>query len=415
MNTRIPRRNFLGTAGAAIGLATGAARQLCQAAAVDPAAGARKPFQVGAYYFPNYHVDPRNEKRLGKGWTEWELVRAARPRFPGHRQPRVPLWGYLDEADPRTMERKIDAAADHGIDYWIFDWYWYDDGPFLNRCLEHGYFGAGNNRRVKFCCMWANHDWIDIFPYRRGAPRKVLYPGAVTRKTFETIVDHVVSRYFSHPAHWTIDGKPYFSIYHLNSLMAGFGGVEQTREALDAFRRRTIAAGFPGLHLNAVVWGRPVLPGEGKPIDPASLVRQLGFDSVTSYVWVHHVRLPQLQTDYRQVQAKYFEYWKKAEAMFSVPYFPNVTIGWDPSPRCHPADEYGNFGYPFTNTIAGNTPERFHQALLATKDRLERNEAGPRILNINSWNEWTEGSYLEPDTTYRLGYLEAVRRVFGPR
>lgn len=46
-----------------------------------------RPYQVGVYYFPNYHVDSRNEAAHGKGWTEWELVKLARPRFPGHRQP----------------------------------------------------------------------------------------------------------------------------------------------------------------------------------------------------------------------------------------------------------------------------------------------------------------------------------------
>ncbi|NOX53245.1 MAG: hypothetical protein GXP27_02170 [Planctomycetes bacterium] len=349
----------------------------------------------------------------GRGWTEWELVKAARPRFPDHRQPRVPLWGYLDEVAPAVMEKKIAVAADHGIHYWIFDWYWYNDGPFLNRCLEKGYFGAKNNEQVKFCCMWANHDWIDIFPYRRGTPRKVLYPGAVTRQTFETIADHVVRRYFKHPAHWTVDGRPYFSVYDLGRLLRSFGGVKQTRAALDAFRKKTEAAGFPGLHLNAVVWGRTILPGEGRPADPAELVRQLGFDSVTSYVWVHHVRLPKLKTDYGFVQQKYFDYWRRAETMFDVPYYPNVTIGWDPSPRCHPDDEYGNFGYPFTNTITGNTPQQFREALASTRKRLEQDPNGPRILNINSWNEWTEGSYLEPDTHFRLGYLEAVKSVFG--
>ena len=414
MNTLCSRRRFLRVLGA--GWAASApvligtrSVQAAKSAKTDPA------FQVGAYYFPNYHVDPRNEKRYGSGWTEWELVQAARPRFPGHRQPRVPLWGYADEADPAVMERKIKAAAEHGIHYWIFDWYWYNDGPFLNRCLEQGYFGAGNHRKVRFCCMWANHDWIDIFPYRRGAPRKLLYPGAVTPETFDALTDHVVRRYFKHPAYWTIAGRPYFSIYDLDRLLASFGGVKQTRAALDAFRRKTTAAGFPGLHLNAVVWGRAILPGEKRPADPAELVRQLGFDSVTSYVWIHHVALPELQTDYRWVQQQYFDYWRRAEARFDVPYFPNVTIGWDPSPRCAPTDAYGNFGYPFTNTISGNTPGRFREALAATRRRLEQTADGPRILNLNSWNEWTEGSYLEPDTHYRLGYLEAVRRVFGTK
>ncbi len=96
-------------------------------------------YHVSAYYFPNYHVDPRNEKMYGKGWTEWQLVRQALPRFPGHRQPRVPQWGYEDEADPAVFARKIEAAADHGLDSFIFDWYWYENAPFLNRALEQGY------------------------------------------------------------------------------------------------------------------------------------------------------------------------------------------------------------------------------------------------------------------------------------
>jgi hypothetical protein len=88
-------------------------------------------------------------------------------------------------------------------------------------------------------------------------------------------------------------------------------------------------------------------------------------------------------------------------------------MGWDPSPRCDQSDPFDNSGYPFTNTIAGNTPERFKEALAMTKRRLLSKPGGPRILNINCWNEWTEGSYLEPDQRHGMKYLEAVREVFG--
>jgi hypothetical protein len=62
--------------------------------------------------------------------------------------------------------------------------------------------------------------------------------------------------------------------------------------------------------------------------------------------------------------------------------------------------------------ITGNTPEKFEKALRLTKERLLADPKGPRILNINCWNEWTEGSYLEPDTVHGMAYLEAVRDVF---
>ena len=143
-------------------------------------------------------------------------------------------------------------------------------------------------------------------------------------------------------------------------------------------------------------------------------VRDLSFDSVTSYVWIHHAGLPQPQTDYDVVRDGYFRYWDKARTAFAVPYYPNVSMGWDPSPRCDQRQTMDNSGYPFTNVIVGNTPDKFEAALRLTKERLLADPKGPRILNINCWNEWTEGSYLEPDTVNGMKYLEAVKRVFPP-
>jgi Glycosyltransferase WbsX len=68
-----------------------------------------------------------------------------------------------------------------------------------------------------------------------------------------------------------------------------------------------------------------------------------------------------------------------------------------------------------SNTIGQNTPEIFRAALEKTKERLLAQPAGPRILNINCWNEWPEGSYLEPDTVNGLKYLEAVSDASGTR
>jgi hypothetical protein len=391
-----------------------AALILCSTLIVDARAdAARSRIQVAVYYFPNYHPgDARNTKLKGEGWSEWELVKAAKPRFPGHEQPKTPLWGYGDESDPKVMQKKIAAAADNGVDAFIFDWYYYDDGPFLNDCLDRGYLHAPNRKRVKFALMWANHDWIDIHPYRRGTPYKLLYPGRVSPENFEKICDHVITDYFRQPSYWKIDGKPYFSFYDLSKLVENFGSVPAARAALDRFRAKAHATGLPGLHLNAVAWGQPILPGEKRPTDLARLIRDLGFDSVTSYVWIHHVPLNEPQTDYNQVRDAYNAYWDRAASMYGLPFFPNVSMGWDSSPRAGQEDAFGNFGYPFTNTIGGNTPERFREALDIARRRLLAQQNGPRILTINSWNEWTEGSYIEPDTTHGEKYLEAIRDVF---
>lgn len=368
---------------------------------------------VAAYYFPNYHTDdPRNRMNKGSGWSEWELVKAAQPRFPGHHQPNVPLWGYVDEKDPEVMGKKIDAAADHQIDCFIFDWYMYEDGSFLNRCIDEGFLKAKNCERIKFGLMWANHDWVDIHPYKRGTTLKLLYPGKVSPKRFEEICDFVIKEYFTKPNYWKIDGKPYFSVYDVKKFVEGFGSLEATKSAMNRMREKAITAGLKGVHWNLVAWGNPILPVEKAPKNTSELIRMLGFDSATSYVWIHHTELPETQTDYNWVRDSYFTHWKKAKNEYGVPYFPNVTMGWDPTPRCDLKSEWANVGYPFMNTIKNNTPENFKLALQQTKEMLLADPAGPRILNINCWNEWTEGSYLEPDRVNGMKYLEAVKQIF---
>ena len=386
----------------------------CNKNIVDKSPG----YEIGSYYFPNYHPnDSRNKAHHGPGWSEWELVKNAKPRFPGHQQPKIPLWGYVDEADPKVMEMKIDAAADHGIDYFIFDWYYYDDGPFLQRCLEEGYLKASNNDRVKFCLMWANHNWLDIHPVRKEARRKgpkILYPGKIKIETWDKMTDYIIETYFKHPSYCKIDGEPYFSVYDLTRFMQIFGSVEATAKGIVEFRRKVKEAGFLDLNMNAVVWRRTILPTDEKVTNISELVKKLGFDSITSYVWVHHVRMPKFpQTPYTYVQEKYFEYAKATADTFGLPYYPNVTMGWDSSPRAHQDDPYENIGYPFMATLSGNTPVAFKNALIQMKILLDEHPECNRIFNINCWNEWTEGSYLEPDTIHKMAYLEAIRDVFG--
>ena len=47
------------------------------------------------------------------------------------------------------------------------------------------------------------------------------------------------------------------------------------------------------------------------------------------------------------------------------------------------------------------------------RDYVDKHPKQVPLITINSWNEWTETSYLQPDNIYGYGYLEAVRKVFG--
>ncbi len=370
-------------------------------------ATAADPYEIAVYYFPNYHVDPRNESLFGKGWSEWILVREATARFPGHLQPKMPAWGYEDESDSKVMAKKIAAAADHGVTAFLFDWYWYEGKPFLQKPLDNGFLTAPNRSRLKFALMWANHDWLDFFHAKAGQPMKFIWPGTVTEQDFEPIVDHVIEKYFSQPNYWKIDGKPYFSIFDTANFIKGLGGVPQARKVLDGFRTKVKKAGHPGLHLNIIL--------SGTSINREQIIA-LGFDSATSYNWGMHLDMPVVPaTPYPPYAERAAKFYEDITRQCPVLYHVNVTQGYDASPRARQSDPLRNQGYPFCNVLTDNTPAEFAKALRRAKAFVDANPKLPRIITVNAWNEWTEGSYLEPDTRTGMKYLESLREVFPPQ
>jgi len=109
------------------------------------------------------------------------------------------------------------------------------------------------------------------------------------------------------------------------------------------------------------------------------------------------------------IAADYAEYGKRAmrllderPAALGVTYFPHVSMGWDGSPR--------NYSM---GIVLNNTPEKWAGFLRQTKNWLDRHPESRGIVTLNSWNEWVEGSYIEPDTVNGTKYLEAVRDVFS--
>lgn len=367
--------------------------------------------EVGAYYFPQYHPDPRNDLWHGRGWTEWELLRRAEPRFSGHLQPKVPAWGYYDESDPKAAARTISTASEHGIDFFIFDWYYYEDGPFLNGCLDRGFLGAENVGDFRFALMWANHPWRNIFPAKRSQDQTVMLEGAISSAGFARATDDAIYRYFLLPNYYRVEDRPYFSLFDLATLVDGLGGVDQTADELLRFRQRARAAGAGELHLNGVVWSLPDDNGTTRPEQgSAGVVERLGLDSVSSYTWAHYVGMGELATDYGPYSERAAAGWKHFVDAYQVPYIPNVTVGWDSSPRTVQSDELAPVGYPYTQVLVGNTPDLFGRAVAWCREFVQSGVTLP-VFTINAWNEWTEGSYLEPDETTGMAYLEAVKRA----
>ncbi len=364
---------------------------------------------VAVYIWPAFTGDePRTRMFWPEGIGEWETVRKAVKQFPEHSWPRRPLWGYVNEADPSVMEMEISAAADHGISVFIYDWYWYDRRPFLEQCLNNGYLKAANNDRVKFCLMWANHDVNNLWDIRLSGnlEENLIWQAGIDRREFDRMSRRIIETYFHHPSYYCIDGKPVFMIYDLQTFIDGAGGASAAADALKQFRENAISSGLPGLHLQTTLRSSSLnLSGIDThiPFSQQEIIAQLQFDSVTHYQFVHFT---DIDRDYREIMEDVVMEWERIDRDFSIPYVPHVSVGWDNNPR---------FTEFRPGIVTGNTPDQFEKALRNAAAFLEQRPGHPQLITINSWNEWTETSYLQPDNLYGYGYLEAVKQVFGRR
>lgn len=355
-------------------------------------------YYVAAYIWPSCHDDqPKGHNLLWpEGTGEWEIIKKGTPRFEGHYQPKQPLWGYEMDNDPKVMEKWIDAAVDHGVNVFIFDWYWYDEGPFLESCLNDGFLKAKNNEKMQFYLMWANHDvkknYWNVHTYKDD--ESLLWNAAVDWKNYKVIVERVIRQYFHQPNYFKINGTPVFSIFGMNKLIESFGSPEEARTALDYFREEVKKAGFPDLHIQSIIGG-------GNPNENVlKNIETLGLNSMTNYNWGG----PHPE-DYMRWGKESMERLEKWDDALSIPFFPNASIGWDDSPRFpHKTKEH---------VVHYNTgPQRFATFLHRAKEYADAHPEQPKLITVFSWNEWIEGGYLLPDMKYGFGYLEAVKDVF---
>lgn len=362
-------------------------------------------YDIAAYIWPSYTGDEKRSRIFWeKGIGEWQSVQSAEARVPGQKLPRVPVWGYQNEADPAVMEFQIGEALRHGVNVFIYDWYWYDRRPFLEQCLDNGFLGAKNNGDMRFYLMWANHDATYLWDKRNTDLSEVMWYGSQPREEFDRVCNRVIEKYFTKPNYYKIDGCPVFMIYDVCNLIRGLGGIENTKAAIASFREKVRAAGFPDLHLQLTIWseGAVNLSGvdSGRTGSTRDIVPELGFDSMSHYQFVHFVNCDRT---YAEVLPDVRREWERIDREYAVPYFPHVTVGWDNNPR------YTRLVGPI---LRDNTPEQFEAGLRMAKEYVDTHNLPVPLITINSWNEWTEMSYLEPDDVYGYGYLEAIRRVF---
>lgn len=355
--------------------------------------------RIAAYVYPGWHPTPERDRAFHPGFTEWELVRACRPRFEGHAQPRLPLLGPYDDRDPAAVGERVRLAVRHGVDVLVHGFFWCRGKRVFEQALEQGFLGSPEGRRVPYALMWANRMPRRVLPVRRADLPVIEAERLVSSdvEDFVRLLSTLAEEHFTRPNYLRLQGAAYLSIYDSTHFVRELG-LAQARLAIRSARERLRAAGLGELHLAAI---EPNLEVIGE-------LRTLGFDSVTHYVHLPDWKGPFLQDYAERARASAAE-WPRFARASALPYFPSVATGWDASPRGADFGDTRPDRYPWSPVVVGEHPERFHEALARALRHARGSALDEPLVFVASLNEWSEGHHLEPDTRFGLGWLEALR------
>jgi lipopolysaccharide biosynthesis protein len=338
-----------------------------------------------AYYLPQFHPIPENDAWWGAGFTEWRNVARAFPNFEGHYQPRLPgELGYYDLRVPEVMARQVELARHHGLSAFCFHFYWFGGRTLLEMPVRQ--FLARKELDFGFSLCWANENWSRRWD---GSEDQVLISQRHSPEDDEAFLRHV-DAYFRDDRYLKIDGRPVLTVYRPSELPDARGTTERWR----ALARRL---GWPDLYLIATsAFG-------------FHQHRELGFDALSEFA-SFRVTAPNVEPEfettgyrspagirlYRDVVAAEL---RKAEIEGTV--HPGLMLAWDNSAR---RPTRGNI-------VHGITVQDFRRWLGHCVARALRNPPQERLVFINAWNEWAEGTYLEPDRRFGYAFLSACAEV----
>lgn len=341
-----------------------------------------------AFYLPQFHPIPENNRWWEDGFTEWTHVKRARPLFVGHYQPRVPgELGYYNLLDPKVRKKQAKIAKKYGIEGFSYWHYWFGGGK---RLLEKPFqevlkSGAPD---FPFCLSWANHSWTGIW---YGCPNRTLikqtYPGTEDhKKHFYAVLDA-----FKDPRYLKVNGKPLFLVYKP-------AHIPDSVQFTGLWRNLARKEGLKGIYFIAISEMRPRW-------DP----KKLGYDAltVTNLGKIIHAGKKRVKKSKRRFLNQWGRVYLYRNAMKysienlpkGVPYYPTVIPNWDNTPRSELRGV----------VLHDSRPEFFKEQIERAGNKVIRRRPEKRIIFIKSWNEWGEGNYLEPDQRFGLAYLKAIK------
>lgn len=328
---------------------------------------------LGAYYFDGW-ATPKSG----------HLTPKLRDSFPD----RKPKWGWITST-PAVMKDQIDLAADAGLSFFNFDWYYPGNNhkDFKNDPLNHAlalYQSAPNKARLKFCLLVANHAGQDIGP-----------------DDWAGVTDEWV-RLMGDAQYLKVDGKPYLAFFDLRSLIRLFGSQDAVHKATDDLRAKARQAGLPGITLAACV------SPNARSIQEA---KDCGCDMVTGYNYPDPAYKDQKREHYVDSLSHFGNWVWNQFRNAPLPYIPVATLNWDPRPWAN-----GTNFYSRSVRYTGYNANTVYRSIKGLRDWIGRNASSTshdRVALLYAWNEYGEGAWLTPSENDTLNLLSGVKKALS--
>ncbi len=345
-----------------------------------------------AFYLPQFHVIPENDMWWGKGFTEWTNVKRAKPLFDGHYQQCVPTeLGYYDLVKDKNIQKKqIELAKKYDIYGFCYYYYWFNGKRLLEKPLNQVL--ENKDLDLPFCICWANENWTRRWD---GLDKEILIRQNHSLDSDIKFIKDIIpilkdERYIK------IGDSPMLLIYRINLL-------PNPLKTIKVWREECKKAGIDNIHISAIQ--------SVGVTDP----RNFGCDSAVEFPPHGFFDLRKRLRNIKNLDPKFkgyiFDYNEavnKGLMKQKTDYllYRSVMLGFDNTPRkLNSAALFHNF-----------TIESYKKWLLGCIDyeKLHQPE-NEQMVFINAWNEWGEGTYLEPDEKYGFQYLEATKDIINLR
>ncbi len=367
----------------ALAMANGEARSEYVPLAQDRFSAEAAKVKLIAFYLPQYHPFPENDEWWGKGFTEWTNVSKAVPQYTGHYQPHLPgELGFYDLRLPEVQRRQVELAKQYGIFGFSFYYYWFNGKRLLERPLDQ--FIADPEIDFPFCLCWANENWTRRWD---GQESDILI-GQDHSVESDIAFIRDIAPYFRHKNYIKVDGRPVLIVYRPQIMPDPIGTAKRWKEYCQE-------TGIGDVYLVAAqTFGLS---------DP----RQVGFDAAVEFP-PHGIVIPEITKQVEILNPNYagkvYNYQHVVGYMMqkSVPDYPlfrTVMTAWDNTARRQ------NNAHIFVNS----SPALYQSWLTNDIEYTQRNlEEKERFVFINAWNEWAEGTHLEPDRKYGYAFLQST-------